>query len=75
MIDIKYLKGLKWNGAVDKGVKEVDGRKLRIYEPIVRDLVPSDVISEKDYGEYVCFVTSDGQKYKVSKAVNVPKGV
>ena len=68
MVDSKYLKGLKVSISVDKGVKEVDGKKLRVYETQTRDARPDDVLAHKDYGDSIVLVTLDGKKHTVNKA-------
>lgn len=65
-IDAKYLKGLKFRTSEEKVVTE-DGRKVKKYVPVERDLTPDDVLDWKDYGDDVVIVTADGQKHVVSK--------
>ena len=67
MIDSKWLKGLVWSGAHDRGVKDVDGRKIRVYESYSRPLEQKDVLSFKEVPDGMIVVTSDGKKHHVLK--------
>lgn len=69
MIDSKWLKGLVWTGAHDKGVKDVDGRKIRVYEAYTRPLEPKDVLNFKETSDGMIFVSSDGKKHGVLRPV------
>lgn len=67
MIDSKWLKGLVWSGAHDKGVKDIDGRKIRVYEAYTRPLEPKDVLSFKETPDGMILVSSDGKKHCVQR--------
>ena len=69
MIDSKWLKGLVWSGAHDRGVKDVDGRKIRVYEAFTRPLEPKDVLSFKEITDGMIIVSSDGKKHTVMKPI------
>jgi len=65
-IDQKFLEGIKMTGADEKTV-EKDGRKTIQNIPWERQAKEEDVLSWKDYGDYVVIVIKDGRKYKVEK--------
>ncbi len=65
-IDPKYLKGIKMTGA-DEKIVEKDGRKTTQSIPWERQATEEDVLSWKDYGDFVRIAIKDGRKYDVSK--------
>ncbi len=65
-IDLKYLQGIKMTGATEK-IVEKDGRKTSVSIPWERAAKEEDVVSLKDYGDYVVVVIKDGMKYKIEK--------
>ena len=65
-IDLKFLKGIKMTGA-DEKIIEKEGRKVRKSTSWERPATEEDVLSWKDYGDYVVIVIRDGKKYNVPK--------
>ncbi len=62
----KWLEGLTFRSSEPK-VVEKDGRKMKTYVAVEREMTEADVLSWKDYGQHVVIVTADGQKVTVEK--------
>lgn len=67
MIDKVYLEGLKWKSVKAKEIKDENGEKKFVYEPVERNLETQDIIAMKDYSNHYVIVTSDGRKYNINK--------
>ncbi|MFZ2053615.1 MAG: hypothetical protein WAU81_05405 [Candidatus Aminicenantales bacterium] len=71
-IDPKYLKGIKMTGAKTELI-EKNGRKVNKSTPWERPAREEDVLSWKDYGEYIVVAINDGKKYPVNKKEPAPE--
>lgn len=62
----KAVKTIMMTGATTE-IVEKNGRKVNKSTPWERQAKEEDVLSFKDYGEYVAIGTNDGKKFRVNK--------
>jgi len=66
-IDPRWLKGLVYRGRKEGKPVEKDGRKVKTFTPVEREMKATDVLSFRIEGNEVVIVTADGQKVRVKK--------
>lgn len=64
----KYLKGI----VIQNNKRIEDSNKHIRHEAVTKPATPDDVLSWKDAGNFITFVTKDGKKYSVPKDIIKP---